>query len=588
MIHTLRRHRRHVSLALVALLSSWQISQPLQAVTLYWDGSTSGAWNVTTNWNLAANGSGAAPANTTTATDDLFFFATGALNTTTQTLGANRTARSLTFGSGVTSALGISGSTLTLTPTGTGLTATGVAIDMTGAGADVSITSAVTLGADQTWLLGTGRTLTIGSFTADGTDDLVVDGAGTLSLGNTTDNSYGIGIITLQNGATLLNTQDNTFGDTTTIINMTSGTTWDKGGFGDAFRGLTGTGSVINAGNLDLRTLTGETLTFSGSVTGPTTADLVKQGQANLGTQVIAGDVNFQDQLLVYSGTLSLANANGAANQIVGTLLMGRSDTTTVRDVAVPYSTLRLDSSVANHVTQNRLHDDEEVQFRSTGHLHMIGNGLAATTEATGPLNIAESNGVDSNAVITLEDGGAGLTLTADSLIRSAGSTLLLRGSNLGTGAAGPGVARLLFDVTVPTITGTLGTPTAGIVPGILGDHSLTGQGAGFVTYDVNGLRLLQASEMVSSFAGLGQNVKLEANQTLAGNANDLTAHLAGAGVTLDLGGNVLSLAGASILSSGTAPATITNGTINFGAATEGFIYTVNDLTLNATITGDT
>ncbi|HEY1083353.1 MAG TPA: hypothetical protein VGE29_13885, partial [Prosthecobacter sp.] len=403
MISLFRRHRRSLSLLMVSLMGSWQIAQPLQAATLYWDGSTSGAWNVLGNWNLTTSSTGGTPTAFANS-DDLFFFASGALNTTTQTLGVSRVARSLTFGPQLTAPLAISGNTLTLTPSGAGLTATGVGIDMTGAGADVSIASTITLGQDQTWLLGAGRTLTItGAFTADSTDDLILDGAGTLNIGNATDNSYSIGSVTLRNGARLVNSQDNAFGDTTTVINMDAGTTWDKGGFGDSFRGLTGAGTVTNAGNLDFRTLTGETFTFSGTASGVVGADLLKQGQTNLGTQVIAGDVTFNDQLLVYSGALSLANANGAANQITGTILMGRSDASTVKDNTVPYATLMLDSSAANHVAQNRLHDDEEIQFRSTGHLHMIGNATAATTESTGQLNIAESNTVDSNAVITLQ-----------------------------------------------------------------------------------------------------------------------------------------------------------------------------------------
>jgi len=586
---TLRRHRFALNVFMTVLICLWQIVQPLQAATLYWDGSTSGAWNTAANWNLSADGTGAAPANTTTVTDDLFFFATGALNTTTQTLGANRTARSLTFGSNLLSNLAISGNTLTLTPTGTGLTTTGVGIDMTGAGANVSIASTLTLGADQTWLLGTGRTLTFTAFTSDATDDLTIDGAGTLSLGNTTDNSYSIGTISLRGGATLLNTQDNAFGDTSTIIDMVAGTTWDKGNFGDAFRGLTGSGgSIINAGNLDLRTLTGDTLTFYGSASGPATADIVKQGTAQFGTQVMAGEVTFQDQINVFSGVLSFADANGSANQAVGTILAGRSDASTVRDVANPLATLRLDSTVANHTTQNRLHDDEEILLRSTGHLEIIGNATALTTENIGSINVQESNSVDSHAIVTLRDSGAGVTLTSNSLLRSAGSTLLVRGNGLGSGPAGAGVTNLIFDVTAPTITGVLGTPTVGIIPGVFGDGSVTGVGSDFVTYDVNGVRLLTAAEYVSSFAGAGQNVKLVADQTLAANTGDLSLILAGADVTLNLGGNNLSLASGGIMATGSGSAIITNGAIDFGASAESFIYNVQNLTLNASITGNT
>ena len=247
----LRSYRRSIGLALSALLLIWQIQQPLSAATVYWDGSASGVWGTAANWNSLADGTGTDVA-FANGNDLVFVTSAGAMNLT-QTLGASRTVRSLTFNSSLTSDLVINNEatsrTLTITPTGTGFTTTGVGIDMSGAGANVSIANPITLGADQTWLLGTGRTLTLtGGFTADGTDDLILDGAGTVNLGNTTDNSFSIGFITLQNGATLVNTQDNPFGDTTTVIAMNTGTTWDKGGFTDGFRGLSGAGgSVINA-----------------------------------------------------------------------------------------------------------------------------------------------------------------------------------------------------------------------------------------------------------------------------------------------------------------------------------------------------
>ncbi|MBK8091973.1 MAG: autotransporter-associated beta strand repeat-containing protein [Verrucomicrobiaceae bacterium] len=590
----MRRYRQPISALLVSLLVFWQVSPSLIAATVYWDGSTDGAWATAANWNTAADGSGA---NVTFANNnDLVFITTGGINLT-QTLGANRTVRSLSFNSNLTAPLAISGSTLTIAPTGAGLTPTGTGIDMSAAGADVTIGSTITLGGDQTWLLGAGRTLTVTSaFTADATDDLILDGAGTLSLGNTTDNNFQIGSITLQNGANLLNTQDNPFGDTTTAIIMNAGTTWDKGGFTDAFKAISGTGgSVINAGNLDFRSLTGESNMFSGTVTaaaGNTTADLIKQGQGNLGTQIIAGDVDFKDQLLVYSGTLGLEGASGAANQVGTTLtngvavLLGRTDASTVRDAGVPMSTLLLDSTVANHAAQNRLRDDSEIEFRSTGHLKLIGNAAAMTTENVGVLDVAESNFADTHAVVTLQDGGAGITLTANGLLRSLGSTLLVRGNGLGTAAAGAGVTNLIFDVTVPSITGVAGTPTVGILQGVFGDTSASGTGTGLTTYGTNGVRLLTSAEYAATFSGAGENVSLTANQTLSGALTDLTATLAGAGVTLDLGAATLTLANASIVSNGTAAGTISNGSISFGAATEGIIYTPQDLTLNASIIG--
>jgi hypothetical protein len=98
--------------------------------------------------------------------------------------------------------------------------------------------------------------------------------------------------------------------------------------------------------------------------------------------------------------------------------------------------------------------------------------------------------------------------VTAGSFARNAGSTVLFRGTNLGTttiASATGGVANIAFT-TAPTLSGALGGSgtTVGIIAGAFGDTSGTGSGfgatGGLVTYDAaNGVRLLSGAEYKTS-----------------------------------------------------------------------------------------
>lgn len=99
-------------------------------------------------------------------------------------------------------------------------------------------------------------------------------------------------------------------------------------------------------------------------------------------------------------------------------------------------------------------------------------------------------------------------TVTAGSFVRNAGSTVLFRGTSLGTTAIAPattGVSNIAFT-NAPTLSGAAGGSgtTIGIIAGAFGDTSGTGTGfgatGGLVTYDTaNGVRLLSSSEYKTS-----------------------------------------------------------------------------------------
>jgi fibronectin-binding autotransporter adhesin len=136
-------------------------------------------------------------------------------------------------------------------------------------------------------------------------------------------------------------------------------------------------------------------------------------------------------------------------------------------------------------------------------------NGAAVTT--TNTLNtisgaLTAGNGPDT---VTLTAATSRNTLVqAGSFSREAGSTILFRGTNLGTNAIGTGTNSTNVQfTTAPTLTGgagAAGSSTVSILAGAFGDTSATGSGfgatGGLVTYDSTyGVRLLDASEYTSA-----------------------------------------------------------------------------------------
>ncbi len=151
------------------------------------------------------------------------------------------------------------------------------------------------------------------------------------------------------------------------------------------------------------------------------------------------------------------------------------------------------------------------VALGSTG---TLGTATTALNLGNGELSISGAQSVSLPAItdntgtdtITLTPISGALTVTAASLAaRSTGSTMLYRGTNLGS-TPGSGVATILFS-TPPALTtgatgpwgslaasgtGTLGTTQAAVLKGALVDTSASGSGIGFATYDpTDGVRLL-------------------------------------------------------------------------------------------------
>ncbi len=574
-------------LRILAVALTVPLAADLDAQTIFWDGSASNNWGAA-NWQDAATGGAAA--SFANGSDVVFTIDGGGANLST-TLGGNRTINSLTVNASLASALTIAGNRLTIN---------GGGMDLSLAGAAVTITSDITVGADQTWTLTNGGTLTVDN-DIDGTARvLIIDGSGgaTLDMGQATNNASNIGFLSLTNGTTLLTTADNQFDDYWTVVNVEAGSTYDRNTLADALSGLSGDGAVTNFSSstvnrdLDLRPRTGATNVFSGTLDVATYRDVrttAGAGQRDLvtGTQVFEMLIAPDRDATVYNGEMSFANVNGAlgvAGNGIRNLIVGRSDTAT-SSTFVP--TLTLDSSTANHSTQDRLPDGELLNMRGGSQLRVIGNASALTTETVGTFELERSNTVDGRHIITLDDNGAGVALTSSDLLRvTTGSSVLFRGEGLGTAAAGAGVTNLIFT-TAPTLT-TAGSGTGtgvNILPFGIGDLDPTGDGTDFVTYDTNGIRLLSSGEYVASITS-GANVELTASPaTLSGDADALVLKLNGAApVVVDLGGNTLDVQNGAILSTGVAGNSISNGTVTFGSEPEGSLHAIRDFTLAAEI----
>ena len=182
------------------------------------------------------------------------------------------------------------------------------------------------------------------------------------------------------------------------------------------------------------------------------------------------------------------------------------------------------------------------------------------------------------------------------------GTTMLYRGTNLGSGTGVAGNASIVFT-TAPT-TGTAGylnavsgstagpgTPQAPVLKGALADTSATGQGAGFATYQAStGVRLLNpTTEQTAVTTGAGYDaaattdnirVDLAADEAITGHLSNTLqiANSSGSSRTVTNAGSGLYAAN-GLLFSGANPIGLTGGGITGVAGTNGedvVIHSIN------------
>lgn len=298
----------------------------------------------------------------------------------------------------------------------------------------------------------------------------------------------------------------------------------------------------------------------------------------------IAGDGNttFTSTAPIYGTSATLAKYDGgtltlqAFNNFTGATNLAGGSVVLIGNGSIPMSTamtisagatLTLDNTGSSSVV-DRLANSLALTMNG-GNFNFIGSSSAAMDETAGVLTsgVATQSG---NNVITITPGSGGsTTMQFASLTRTAGSSLLFRGTSFGT-TPGAGVSTLLFT-TAPTLTGGAGlqnTPTISIIAGAIGDDSLSGAGTDMVTYgrgNSNGLRLLNGAgfsgEYASNFATSNANVKLTAStQALTSSINSLiltsSAAITDAGtsqtITLATGNILNTVSGANIAGANT------------------------------------
>jgi autotransporter-associated beta strand protein len=554
----------------LAVCGGLWLSGPAVAATNIWDGDgPSGSWATNANWQ------GDTPF---AVSNDVVFYAVGTNLATT--LNGNRVIASLLFNNDADSNVFISGNTLYVND--------GITVDQDAAGQHY-ISSQINLSNSQAWAIDStnGGTLMVGAVRQNGNRVLTKTGGGTLLL---TNSALQASNFVIQSGIVRYVGSANGFNDNDTAVQVDAGAVLDKDNIWgtEAFRALRGAGVVTNwVGELQLRPSNNEYQLFTGAIIqGNSNANLRLVHDGNNSTIVFDRSTNavqafdaavpFNGLINIDNGVLAFVGENGSYTNSTARHEIGSFGR------ATRLTTLLLDSSVSNHVNNDRIHDDASWLLSVGSQIKIVGNDYTNTTETLGNITNAEGR-----AIITIDAGSGGSTvLTAKqftniNLARSA----LVRGDNLGA-ADGPGVGQFQL-LAAPVLSHAGSGDQVGIVPYMVGDTNADGWGAGLVTYDpVTGVRLLTAAEYTNAFAA-DRNVRLSANDSIAGNTSIRALHMEGDGTTADLGGNNLRVDSQAIFVGGHS--TLQGGTITFGTNTTGttpvgYIHAVSNLTLNSSI----
>ena len=302
----------------------------------------------------------------------------------------------------------------------------------------------------------------------------------------------------------------------------------------------------------------GFALTFAGG--GNITINSAPLGAVTSLTQINTGLTGLSVASPSFTGAMTLNN---------GTFLF--SDAATVGGTTAitiqPTATLAIDDSVTNATRFSTR------TLSLGGRLSFTGAPGATSAETLGAMTL-----LSGNSVVTLSTSGGQTNLTVASLGATppVGSTMLLRGTNLGQGALTAGTATFISTGSVTFIggTGATGTSNKGILPYILVDGSVAGYGSSFATVNSTGtalgtpgafLRPLASNEFVTSLTA-AQNVNLSTggSQSTSIALNSLTLN---GGTSLTMGGtSTLTLTSGGLLFLGNGNS-ISGGSLTSGTA---------------------
>ncbi len=208
------------------------------------------------------------------------------------------------------------------------------------------------------------------------------------------------------------------------------------------------------------------------------------------------------------------------------------------------------------------------------------GNTLDTVTLLGAQLNVSGANNSTSQNVTTISDlvasqGPGILLLTAnasqnnliqvDNFTREAGSSLLIRGANLGTSTAASATAGTnnLVITNAPVLVGGTGAngTDLGILVGVYGDASSSGKGTGLMTYDAaNGVRLLDTTTEYTAAIADGQT-QLD-NVRLVGNSGSAFVNTITTDTTINSLSFATTTAGSTLTVDGTGKLILNSGVI--------------------------
>jgi autotransporter-associated beta strand protein len=487
----------------------------------------------------------------------------------------------LTVGSDVSwAAISVASAASDIAITGAGTLTLGAAgIDMSASSVNLSIANSTALGASQSWVVNTGKSLSDSGVISGSSYSLDKSGAGTLTLsGNSTysggttlnagqlninnggsssaNSAIGTGTLTLAGG-----TIDNTSaGDVT--LSPTIAQSWN-GDFtyaGSVHNLNLGTGTVTLGASRQV-TVTANTLTLGGSISG-TGLNLTKAGVGTLGLAGGATLATLQPDV----GTLAISAGDiNVATQI------GNSDWGTARTSTVNQT----DGTVT-------LASNAKYYGSRSGNQAITYNLSGGTFDASiGRFNIAWDGG-SNNPTFTVSGGLLKVYgLDGASSIGGAASagTLALTGGQITIGANGIGNANYNASNYANVLNfggGTIAAST-GFSGGALQAITLTGTG-GNTTFDTTGGNISLAG--VLNGAG-GLNKAGSGTLTLS-NTNTYAG-------TTTLNAGSLTLSGSGTLGGSGSALTVTGGTLDLGALsrTNGAVLISGAGTIqNGTLTG--
>jgi fibronectin-binding autotransporter adhesin len=324
--------------------------------------------------------------------------------------------------------------------------ASGITIDS--AAKDMSIANSITLGAAQTWNIGSGRTLTCtGVTTGSAANSCTKDGAGTLVKSNGGDN---VSSTTITAG-TLKGKAANSSG--TVTIN---GGTWDLGGAQRQIGILTGTGGQVNNSGTGVNLIVGsgdKTGSYGGVIangtglvgfrkqgTGTTTltgintfagnmaldsgsGPLVIGGAGQLGSGSYAGTITFSGGTFTYSSSASQTLSGTISGP--GALIQNGPGTLTLSGAGNNYSglttvaggTLVVSSAQTSQAGAILVNDSASLKVNVSGTSQLPPSALTLGSSTAG--GTLEFNGITSKTTAPINVTGSGaLTVNGSSSIK--------------------------------------------------------------------------------------------------------------------------------------------------------------------------